>query len=125
MAPISRRRRKWRAQIRRGAHAISKTFAPRTDAEKWGHECERSVDMDLDPTARRFTAKDKFGALASERTSPTCSLAANGGVVPRMRCSGVFKPNPAPSRSARSPANALPEMGCSGQRLVQDSQPWR
>jgi integrase len=63
MATISRRRGKWRAQVRRGAHALSKTFLLRIDAEKWARECERSIDMDIDPAARLFTTKDSFASL--------------------------------------------------------------
>lgn len=63
MATISRRRGKWRAQVRRGPHALSKTFLLRADAEKWARECERSIDMDLDPAARLFTTKDSFASL--------------------------------------------------------------
>lgn len=63
MATLRRRRSKWRAQVRRGQHALSKTFALRIDAEKWAREIERSIDQDLDPTAHRFSARDSFASL--------------------------------------------------------------
>ncbi len=63
MASITKRRGKWRVQVRRCGHEMSKTFAVHADAEKWARDCERLIDMDLDPRARRFSAKDRFGAL--------------------------------------------------------------
>jgi integrase len=63
MATISKRRGRWRVQVRRGGHAVSKTFSVRADAEKWARDCERSIDMDLDPRARRFSSKDSFASL--------------------------------------------------------------
>src|SRR5262245_60538621 len=73
MATISRRRGQWRVQVRRGPHALSKTFALRSDAETWARECERSIDMDVDPTARRFTSKDRFAALIDTHIEGTGS----------------------------------------------------
>ncbi len=82
MATISRRRGKWRAQVRRQQHALSKTFVNRSDAEKWSREMERSIDQDIDPTSRRFTSKDAFSALIDAHID---DLAAYGKPLRRSK----------------------------------------
>jgi hypothetical protein len=63
MAAIDRRRGKWRAQVRRGGYALTKTFEAKLDAEKWSREAERLIDIDVDPRARRFSPRDSFSSL--------------------------------------------------------------
>jgi integrase len=82
MATISKRRSKWRVQVRRGQHALSKTFAVRADGEKWAREMERAIDQDLDPTARRFTSKDSLALLIDAHIE---DLAAYGKALRRSK----------------------------------------
>src|SRR5262245_9189949 len=63
MASFDKRRGKWRAQVRRGGHSICKTFLRKSDAEEWARDAERAVDMGADPTARKLSRQDTFGAL--------------------------------------------------------------
>lgn len=63
MATVSKRQGKWRVQVRRQGHAISKTFARKSDADAWAREAERLIDNSIDPTVRRVSPKDTFGLL--------------------------------------------------------------
>lgn len=63
MATVQKRRGKWRVQIRRNGHAVSKTFHRKADADEWAREAETSVDKDIDPSVRRISRKDTFASL--------------------------------------------------------------
>jgi integrase len=64
MATIDRRPSgKWRAQVRREGHYLSKSFIMKADADAWIREVERSIDKEIDPTARRVSTKDTFASL--------------------------------------------------------------
>lgn len=63
MATVQKRGNKWRVQIRRDGHAVSRTFHRKTDADAWAREAEHSVDKDIDPSLRRLSRKDTFASL--------------------------------------------------------------
>ncbi|HEV7691260.1 MAG TPA: site-specific integrase, partial [Hyphomonadaceae bacterium] len=67
MATIDRRPNgKWRAQVRREGHVLSKTFVMKGDADAWVRETDRSIDKGEDPTARRLAADGTFGSLVDQ-----------------------------------------------------------
>lgn len=63
MATVQKRGNKWRVQIRRDGHAVSRTFHRKTDADAWAREAEHSVDKEIDPSIRRLSRKDTFASL--------------------------------------------------------------
>lgn len=63
MATVQKRGSKWRVQIRRDGHYVSRTFHRKTDADAWAREAEHSVDKDIDPSLRRLSRKDTFASL--------------------------------------------------------------
>jgi integrase len=63
VATIAKRRGKWRVQIRRNGHALSKTFIRKMDAEDWAREAELPVDRQLNPAIVRLSRKNTFGSL--------------------------------------------------------------
>lgn len=63
MATVQKRGGKWRVQIRRNGHAVSKTFHRKSDADEWAREAETSVDKDISPSTRRISRKDNFASL--------------------------------------------------------------
>jgi len=63
LATYAKRGERWRAQVRRNGHTLSKSFRLKTDAEIWARDTERAIDRDLDPTLRRMGRTDTFGSL--------------------------------------------------------------
>ncbi|MGE0531936.1 MAG: site-specific integrase [Hyphomonadaceae bacterium] len=63
MATVQKRRGKWRVQVRRQGHALSKTFARKSDADAWARDAERLIDNNCDPSIRRVSPKDTFALL--------------------------------------------------------------
>jgi integrase len=63
MASVDKRRGKWRAQVRRNGHTLTRTFARKMDADAWAREAEIALDQERDPTARRVSRKDTFASL--------------------------------------------------------------
>lgn len=63
MATVHKRGGKWRVQIRRDGHSLSKTFNRKTDADEWVRAIEHALDKELDPTVRRVSRKDTFASL--------------------------------------------------------------
>jgi integrase len=63
MATIRKRRSKWQVQIRRSGYpSLSRSFLSKQDAQRWGREQERLVDLGEAPCANRISAS----ALLSE-----------------------------------------------------------
>ncbi|HVY03683.1 MAG TPA: site-specific integrase, partial [Caulobacterales bacterium] len=63
MASIDKRRGKWRAQVRRGAHSLCKTFTRKMDAETWVRQAELTIDQGRDPSVVHVSTKDTLAAL--------------------------------------------------------------
>lgn len=63
MATVQKRGAKWRVQIRRDGHAISKTFHRKGDADEWAREAEVAVDKKISPASTRVSRKDSFARL--------------------------------------------------------------
>lgn len=63
MATVYKRAGKWRVQIRRDGHCLSKAFHRKSDADEWVREVERAIDKQIDPSARRVSRKDTFASL--------------------------------------------------------------
>jgi integrase len=63
VATFQKRRGKWRAQIRRNGHELSRTFALKAEAEVWARDAERAIDRQLNPGIVRLERKDTFGGL--------------------------------------------------------------
>ncbi len=63
MATVHKRAGKWRVQIRRDGHRISKAFHRKTDADEWVREAESAIDKEIDPLAGRVSRKDTFASL--------------------------------------------------------------
>jgi integrase len=63
VANVQKRRGKWRAQVRRNGHALSRTFHRKTDADAWARDAEHAIDQEIDPTTRRISRKDTFASL--------------------------------------------------------------
>jgi integrase len=63
VATFVKRGKKWRAQVRRDGHSLSKTFHRKMDADEWARDVELALDKQLDPTARQVSRKDNFGTL--------------------------------------------------------------
>lgn len=63
MATVQKRRGKWRVQIRRNGHVLSKTFYRKMDADEWAREAEHSIDKEIDPSTKRISRKDTFASL--------------------------------------------------------------
>lgn len=87
MASIDKRYGGWRAQVRRGNRTLTKTFRMKADAETWARDIERAIDMDIDPTSRRVTTKDKFATLINQHID---DLATYGKPLRRSK-EGVLK----------------------------------
>ncbi len=67
MASIDRRPGgKWRAQVRREGHVLSKTFVMKADADAWVRETESRIDKGEDPVRRQTTANTTFGELVDQ-----------------------------------------------------------
>ena len=58
MATAQKRPSKWRVQIRRTGHALSKTFHRKMDADEWAREAEHAIDKEIDPSTKRISRKD-------------------------------------------------------------------
>jgi integrase len=63
VATVYKRAGKWRVQIRRDGHCLSKAFHRKSDADEWVREVERAIDKQIDPSARRVSRKDTFASL--------------------------------------------------------------
>jgi integrase len=63
MATVQKRRNKWRVQVRRDGHNVSRTFHRKADADEWARDAERSIDKECDPSIRRVSRKDTFARL--------------------------------------------------------------
>ncbi|MES1197312.1 MAG: tyrosine-type recombinase/integrase [Pseudomonadota bacterium] len=63
MATVQKRRGKWRVQIRRNGHALSRTFHRKTDADEWARQAEHGIDKEIDPSTKRISGKDTFASL--------------------------------------------------------------
>jgi integrase len=63
LATFAKRGERWRAQVRRNGHTLSKSFRLKTDAEIWAREMERSIDRDLVPSLQRTHRSNTFGSL--------------------------------------------------------------
>ncbi len=63
MATVQKRGAKWRVQIRRNGHAVSKTFHRKTDADEWARTAEVSVDKEINPATKRFSRRDTLASL--------------------------------------------------------------
>ena len=63
MATVQKRGAKWRVQIRRDGHVLSKTFHRKSDADEWARAGEHAIDKEIDPSARRVSRKDTFASL--------------------------------------------------------------
>lgn len=63
MATILKRNGKWRAQVRRDGHNLSKTFRLKSAAEEWAREAEHAIDKQISPTAPKVTRKTTFANL--------------------------------------------------------------
>lgn len=63
MATFVKRDGKWRAQVRRDGHSLSRTFRLKVDADNWAREAERDIDREVDPSIKRISRKDTFGSL--------------------------------------------------------------
>jgi integrase len=63
MATVQKRRGKWRVQIRRNGHALSRTFHRKTDADEWARQAEHGIDKEIDPSTKRISRKDTFASL--------------------------------------------------------------
>jgi hypothetical protein len=44
MATVEKRRGKWRVQIHRNGHALSRTFQRKADADEWARQAEHGID---------------------------------------------------------------------------------
>jgi len=67
MATIDRRPNgKWRAQVRREGHDLSKTFVMKADADTWVRDIGRAIEKGEDPTARPRAAAGTFGAWVDQ-----------------------------------------------------------
>ena len=64
MATIRKRRGKWQVQIRRvGYPAVSRSFLSKADAQRWGREQERLVDLGEAPSPNRVSASTPLSEL--------------------------------------------------------------
>lgn len=63
MATVYKRAGKWRVQIRRDGHVLSKTFHRKTDADAWARDADCAIDKEIDPSVRRVSRKDTFASL--------------------------------------------------------------
>ena len=63
MATVQKRGTKWRVQIRRHGHVLSKSFHRKADADEWARDAERSIDKEIDPSTKRISRKDTFASL--------------------------------------------------------------
>lgn len=63
MATVYKRAGKWRVQIRRDGHSLSKAFHRKSDADEWVREKERAIDKEIDPSVHRVSRKDTFASL--------------------------------------------------------------
>ena len=67
MASIDRRPGgKWRAQVRREGHALSKTFVSKADAQTWVRERESAIDRGEDPSVGQRHLDGTFGSLIEQ-----------------------------------------------------------
>lgn len=67
MASIDRRPGgKWRAQVRREGHVLSKTFVMKGDADAWVRETESRIDRGEDPVGRQATSQSTLGDLIDQ-----------------------------------------------------------
>lgn len=63
MATVQKRGQKWRAQIRRHGHVLSKSFHRKADADEWARDAEHAIDKEIDPSTKRISRKDTFASL--------------------------------------------------------------
>ena len=63
MATILKRKGKWRVQIRRDGHSLSKTFHLKAAAEEWAREAEHAIDKQIDPSTHKISRRDSFASL--------------------------------------------------------------
>jgi integrase len=63
VATILKRKGKWRVQIRRDGHSLSKTFHLKAAAEEWAREAEHAIDKQIDPSTHKISRRDSFASL--------------------------------------------------------------
>jgi integrase len=63
VATILKRGGKWRVQIRRDGHSLSKTFHLKSAAEEWARTAEHSIDREISPSIHKISRKDTFASL--------------------------------------------------------------
>ncbi|MET0181994.1 MAG: site-specific integrase, partial [Caulobacterales bacterium] len=63
MATFVKRGKKWRAQVRRDGHSLSKTFHRKMDADEWAREAETAIDKQLDPARHKPSNRETFAGL--------------------------------------------------------------
>jgi integrase len=63
VATFTKRGTRWRVQVRRDGHTLSKSFRLKSDAEAWARDAERAIDNDLNPNAPKVSRKDTFAGL--------------------------------------------------------------
>jgi integrase len=63
VATVQKRGAKWRVQIRRNGHSVSKTFHRKSDADEWARTAEISVDKEINPATKRFSRRDTLASL--------------------------------------------------------------
>lgn len=82
MATFAKRGDRWRAQIRRDGHKLSRSFRLKSDAEAWARDAERTIDQGCDPSARRVSRQDTLGSLIDLHIE---DLAAAGKILRRSK----------------------------------------
>lgn len=63
MANVQKRGSKWRVQVRRNGHVLSRTFHRKSDADAWARDTEHAIDKEIDPATRRVSRKETFASL--------------------------------------------------------------
>lgn len=74
MATFTKRGARWRAQVRRNGHSLTKSFRLKSDAEEWARTTEHAIDKDIDPSAPKVSRKDTFASLIDLHIEDMCSV---------------------------------------------------
>ena len=85
MATLVKRKGKWRVQIRRVGHRLSKTFHLKAAAEEWAREAEHAINKQIDPSTHKISRKDSFASLIDWHIE---DLAAVGKPLRRSKDAG-------------------------------------
>ena len=54
---------KWRVQVRRQGHHVSRTFRTKREAEEWGRDQETRIDRGETPIGASPLSRDTFGDI--------------------------------------------------------------